>query len=73
MSKKINWWHAPSVPTSILQMASRGEPLPGTIVTGPLGQKTFIPVKGDTAPPTKKSPVIDVRPGSGLYASVSRD
>jgi hypothetical protein len=73
MSKKINWWLAPSVPTSVLQMQARGEPLHGTIVSGPLGQKTFIPFKGETAVPAKKTSVLDVSPGNGLYASVSRD
>lgn len=42
MSKKINWFSAPAVPTHILQAAAVGEEINGKIVSGPSGQKTFV-------------------------------
>jgi hypothetical protein len=43
MSYKINWQRAPAVPVKVHQAKAAGKDIGGEIITGPMGQTTFVP------------------------------
>jgi hypothetical protein len=68
----INWNTAPSVPVDVLQRQAHGKPLGGTIISGPMGQKTFLQDGAKTVGHSNRQMSMSIEPGQGTFGEIDR-